>query len=307
MTTASYDPRTTPLRDVDIDILESLSAHRLLTTNQLWELLCRDEPRTVRWIQKSVRSLCRRDAVDWVRHRGDPRLRCWFLTQTGLDILADNGRPRRLPNRPLITADQAAGMLQRHTLAVNDVGIAFVTWARKLGHECDALAWEHEIAHRTGEHGVPLLIADALLHYTATAQRRTMLISRFVELDRATMPVQHVGEKLRRYVAYANYIPPGGSHPAWQSLYPGLPGLIVVLTGRPREELVRRRDAIFALCRVDPVLREATAPTISITILEDLQNYGPFARIFWRPGKGDAVDLIGGARRATQAARAGDG
>lgn len=307
-TTTETQPRVRPLRDVEIEVLESLAVHRLLTTRQLWTLFRRDDPLSVRWMQRVAAALHKRSAIDWVRHREDPRLRCWFLTEVGAELLDQAGRHRRFPRRTLITPDMAAGMLQRHTLAVNDVGIAFAMWARKLGHECDALAWEHEVPHRTSDSAADiagLLIVDALLHYTATADRRTMLISRFIELDRATMPVQYVGEKLRRYVAYATYVPAGGAQPAWQQRYPGLPGLIVVLTGRPRDELLRRRAAIRAQCQVDPVLRDATAPTISIVLLEDLEAQGPFARVFWRPTDPDApVDLVGRAgRRGAQGGR----
>lgn len=227
-----------------------------------------------------------------------PRLACWYATERGAEVIeAVDARPGG--RRVLVTPDRADGMLQSHTLAVNDVGIAFATWAARHGHECGALAWEHEVAHRISDRrpgaGADLLVADALLHDALADRGRIALVYRFVELDRATMAPQEVGDKLRRYVRYGRYVPkdsPRG-RPAWQERYPGLPGVLVVLTGKPRPRLEARRDMLVALCRLDPVIRDADATTISICLLTDLQEHGPFSPIFTRPGDDAPVDLLG--------------
>lgn len=121
------------------------------------------------------------------------------------------------------------------------------------------------------------------------------LISRFVELDRATMSTQEVGAKLRRYIAYARYTPKDRDRgaEAWRQRYPALPGVLVVLAGAPHARLLARRQTLLALCHLDPVIRDAAAPTIAISLLADLQTHGPFAGIFHRPGEGDQpVDLL---------------
>lgn len=289
-----------PLRETEFEVLESIYAHRLMTTLQLRQLHAPGgATRTQRWMQQIVAYLHRRGLVAWVGRRGCPQLRCWYTTDAGaavVDVAAT--RPHR--RRVLVSADGAAGSLQSHTLAVNDVGVAFATWAKQLGHECGYLAWEHEVAHRIsdrrGLRDGDLLIVDALLHYGAMLGGRVTLIYRFIELDRATMSTQEVGAKLRRYVTYSRYVPQGvdDGHEAWRDRYPGLPGVVVVLADKPRRSLLSRQQMLVGMCQIDPLIREAEAPSISIALLEDLQRHGPFAPIFCRPHNPDVpVDLLG--------------
>ncbi|MEX2620255.1 MAG: replication-relaxation family protein [Egibacteraceae bacterium] len=298
-------PPTRPLRAGEIEVLESIYAHRLLTTHQLWELHTpAGETRDPSWMRHIVAHLRRRGLVRSTRWRGDRQLRCWYVTEAGADTI-EAVTTRLRSRRVLLTADGAAGMHQSHTLAVNDVGIAFATWAKTLGHECGHLAWENEVAHRIGDgnrgvRGGDLLVADAMLHYAALVGGRTTLLYRFVELDRATMSVQELGEKLRRYVTYETYVPRDAhdGRPAWQQRYPGMPGVVLVLTGKPRRLLERRRAMLFAVCHLDPTIREAIdqgrAPSVSVVLLEDLQREGPFAGVFLRPGAPDTpVNVIG--------------
>lgn len=291
------------LGEVDLDVLESVYVHRLLTTPQLRRLHTpAGETRDPRWMQKRMAALARRGLVTWRYHRGRSYgRRCWFVTQAGadsLEALAGDGTHRRV----LVTPEGAAGIHQAHTLAVNEVGLAFAEWAKHHGDECGPLAWEHEVAHRLrdGSGGVragDVLVADAVLHYTAYyGGGRTSLLYRFVELDRATTTAQQLGEKLRRYVAYSRYVPanaPDGQ-PAWQSRYPGLPAVLLVLTGKPRHLLERRRRMLAALTHVDPVLANAERPGMFTALLEDLQTHGPFAGVFRRVDAPDTpVDVVG--------------
>ena len=295
--TASTPSR--PLRPTELDVLESVHAHRLLTTQQLHQLHTPPgQTRQERWMQRIVAHLRGRGLIASVGRHGTPRLACWYATERGADAI-EVANPRPGGRRVLVTPDGADGMLQSHTLAVNDVGIAFATWAARHGHECGPLAWEHEVAHRISDRrpgaGGDWLVADALLHYALADRGRIALIYRFVELDRATMAPQEVGDKLRRYVRYGRYVAKDSPHgrPAWQERYPGLPGVLVVLTGKPRPRLEARRDMLVALCRLDPVIREADAPAISICLLTDLQNHGPFSPIFIRAQEDAPVDLLG--------------
>ena len=299
MSTAPVPAR--PLREVELEVLESVYAHRLMTTTQLRQLHTpAGETRNSRWMQQIVAYLHRRGFLAWVWRRGKGRLLCWYATETGADAIEAAGAGPRT-RRVLVTADGAAGMLQSHTLAVNDVGVAFADWARRLGHECGHLAWENEVAHRIGDRhrgvrGGDLLVADALLHYAANVRGRVTLIYRFVELDRATMSTQDVGEKLRRYVRYSSYVTKDSrdGREAWRDRYPGLPGVLLVLAGKPRARLQARRQMLFGMCRIDPLIRTAAAPAISVVLLEDLQRHGPFAGVFYRPGAPDVtVDLLG--------------
>lgn len=291
---------TRPLRPTELEVLESVHAHRLLTTSQLRQLHTPPgEIRQERWMQRIVAHLRDRELIASVGRHGTPRLACWYATERGADAIEAAGTPPA-GRRVRVTPDGADGMLQSHTLAVNDVGIAFAAWARHHGHECGRLAWEHEVAHRISDRRAAKsdgdwLVADALLHYALDDRGRIALVYRFIELDRATMSPQDVGEKLRRYIRYARYQPkdsPSGRL-AWQDRYPGLPGVLVVLTGKPAARLQSRRDMLVALCRLDPVIRDAEAPAISLCLLEDLQRHGPFAGIFTRPDADEPVNLLG--------------
>ncbi len=76
--------------------------------------------------------------------------------------------------------------------------------ARARGDECGPLAWRHEIAHpigpAPGRRTPEQLIADALLTYQRNQPDGTTSFHyRFIELDRATMPVDDLAAKLARY------------------------------------------------------------------------------------------------------------
>jgi hypothetical protein len=302
-TITEHRRRTRPLRDLELDVLESIYTHRLLTTVQLRQLHTpAGETRGLRWMQRVTAHLHRRGLLDWVRHRDQPRLNCWYTTGEGADVI-DAAGAGRAGRRVLLTPESAGGMLQRHTLAVNDTGIAFSRWARRHGHDCDHRSWRHEVAHRVadGPAGGELLVADAVLHYAVHAKGRTTLVYRFIELDRATMTVQQLGEKLRGYVRYAGYRPrhPDEASLGWRRRYPGLPGVVVVLDGKPRPVLERRAAMLAAMARVDPLLRDAEAPTIVMCLLEDLQEHGPFAGVFrCIQAPRETVDLLGRERPA---------
>lgn len=288
-----------PLRALELEVLESVYVHRLLTTHQLHRLHTpAGQTRGRQWIHATCSRLRRRGLIAAVRRQGRSRLHCWYATEAGADAV-EAAAPGLLGRRVLPTPEGAAGMLQSHTLAVNDVGVAFASWAKRLGHECGHLGWTNEVAHRIGDRrgtgAGDLLVADALLHYAANLAGRVTLVYRFVELDRATMATQAIGAKLRRYVAYGRYIPKDrDGREAWRDRYPALPGVLLVLASKPRPALLARQQMITGLCHLDPVIRDAAGPPIAITLLEDLQRHGPFAGVFCRPAAPDRpVDLLG--------------
>ena len=305
---------TRPLRAVELEVLESIYSHRLMTTIQLWQLHTpAGETRQDRWMQRIVAHLRRRGLIASVGRHGTPQLACWYATERGAEAIEAAGTyPGR---RVLVTPHGADGMLQSHTLAVNDVGVAFATAAKRHGHDCGHLAWQHEVAHRIadghgGVRGGNLLVADALLCYAANVNGRVTLVYRFIELDRATMSPHDVGDKLRRYVRYASFVPKDapGSRPAWRDRYPGLPGVLLILAGKPRPRLESRLEVLVGLYQIDPVLRDADAPALSVCLLEDLQRHGPFAGIFTRPNTPEQpVDLLGRPRPSVSNALAATG
>jgi hypothetical protein len=212
-------------------------------------------------------------------------------------------------------ARTAAGAGQAHTLAVNDVGLAFVRAARTYGHDCGPLDWDHEIRHRIADK--PLdgptgnqLIADALLRYgyrTRSGDYRSLRL--LVELDRATMTPDRLAAKLRAYAHYLSYVPGadrGGAAsaaaaPGWQAVYPQFPRVLVVLTGRPAPTLAARARALRTLAGDDPILRRAEKRLEAhVTTLEALQLRGPWEPIF-QPlfGEDAHVDVLGRPANST--------
>jgi hypothetical protein len=272
------------LAPVAVTILESLYQHRLLSTVQLHEL---HTPTTsLRWTQQVLASL-RRVQLAAVTRR--PRgLGLWYLTGRGVEAVETIAN-RAEPRRKLIRAEQAAGPLQAHTLAVNEAAIAFVRAAREREDECGPFAWRHEIAHPIGpppgRRRPEQLIADAVLTYQLNApDGSAQFPTHFLELDRATIPVEELAAKLARYVRLHKYAlaPEPGEEPMplWRASYTTFPDVMVVLDGAPARALERRRATVLALCLDDEALRATPELVVRVCLLEELIKRGPFERIF---------------------------
>jgi len=283
-----------------VAILESLNQHRLLLTRQVHALHTPGTSR--RWTQCQLARL--REAGLAAGTGVSGRRLLWHLTQRGAETVA--AIPSRAEARcKAIAPDQAAGALHEHTIAVNDAGIAFVRAAREREDECGPFNWFHEIAHSLapppGRRAAEQLIADAVLTYQlAELDGRTSIAYRFIELDRATRSAADLAHRIARYVRlYRRTVPAGGSDGGpvalWSRLYPVFPSVLVVLAGRRlKYQLEDRRRTVLALCRQDPDLAEAPEVEVSICLLEDLVERGPFAPICQTladPGK--SVDWLG--------------
>lgn len=141
-----------------------------------------------------------------------------------------------LRGRPLqaLANSTEASLRAAHTLTGVRAHLAFLTDARRRGDEYGPLDWVPEIAHRLPDTGgEDKLIADAVLHYTATRPRRLQYRA-FVEVDRATMSSERLARKLISYARFHDYTPqPVGRRGtvadqaamlAWQRFYPRFPG-----------------------------------------------------------------------------------
>lgn len=269
------------LGETAVTILESVYQHRLLSTAQLHAL--HTPSASPRWTRKLLGRLRETGLIAVTRAPGG--LGLWYMTARGADAVELLGG-RAEQRRKLLRAEQAAGPLQSHTLAVNDVGLAFVKAARAHEHECGPFAWRHEIAHpigpAPGRRRPEQLIADAILTYQlAEPDGPPSYHYRFIELDRATIAVEHLADKLARYARLKTYVLPRATQPAWRSRYPVFPHLLLVLDGRlDRDALERRRRNVLALARAHPALREPARIGIAICLLADLTRRGPFAPIF---------------------------
>ncbi len=287
---------------VATEIMESLYQHRVLSTTQIHELHTPGAHKS--FSRRLLGALQKAGVVEYVSGAG--RLKLWYLTKRGNDAIETVGT-RAEHRRKQISADQAAGPLRMHTLAVNDVGIAFVNAARASGDECGPLAWRHEIAHpitskrntRPGD----IVIADALLTYTQQRPDRTLNVhQRFIELDRATIPLQALCEKFDRYARLRDYTPeePGrdARRSGWRAYYDQFPVVLVIFAHRDRKTLQRRMQNTIALYQADARTHELA---VLVGLLEDLCEHGPFAPIFIDPQNPERyLDWLGKPQPETQ-------
>jgi hypothetical protein len=281
-------------------MMASLHQHRLLSTKQLHALHAPGAG--LRSTRRLLAPLLRRGLID--RVRGPGTLSLWYLAEHGAETLQAAGTLAE-PRRRLLTPAQAAGPLRAHTLAVNDVGIAFVRAAREREDECGPDSWRHEIAHPIapahGRRPAELVVADALLTYLQIARDGALVLhQRFIELDRGTArPAELLASKITRYTRFRHYTPPGDStdvpaRPLWRSYYRSFPHLLIVLADQSRERMRQRIQRTLLLHQSDPAKdHEGTIP-VSFVTLQDLAEQGPFAPIFVSAEHpGQPVDWLG--------------
>lgn len=280
------------LRGSSVAILESLYQHRLLSTRQVHDLHTPET--TARFTQETLVEMRTASLVDRVIRPGG--LGVWFLSPGGIEMVEEI--PNRVETRRTsISPERAAGPLQAHTLAVNDVGIGFVRLARERGEEFGPFGWRHEIAHPLTPPGrrQEKLIADAILSYQANEKGATRFHYRFIEVDRANRPVDDLAAQIGRYGRLYRR-PSTGRHAAvhWTRRYRVFPNVLVLLAGRPRPNLERRRRTLLALCRADADLTQSPELQVFVCLLPDLNESGPGASIFRTPAEPDRpVDWLG--------------
>ncbi|MFJ2191657.1 replication-relaxation family protein [Kitasatospora sp. NPDC087861] len=283
-----------------------LYQHRLVSTDQLHRLLTPHQSRA-EYLRRQLHRLRAAGLADAVGRRAHGQTSLlWWLTAKGAEAVEAAGL---LPVRPYrMSPEAAAGPLQEHTLATVEAGIAFVHWARTLGHDCGPLDWSPETAHHYRDDSRPgedlSLIPDAVLNYVHTDQkaRQRTLLTFFVEIDRATMTVARLAHKLHAYACYQKYVPQSGGRagarpgragtgaPAWRARYPAFPRLLLVFTGAPEHRLERRIADLRSLAASDPLV--AAGPLrAGATTLDRLRQDGPFAPVFTPLlGPADPVD-----------------
>jgi hypothetical protein len=281
-----------------VAILESVNQHRLLLTRQVHAL--HTPTSSQRWTQLQLAHLRSAGLAAGTRLSG--RRLLWHLTEQGAEAV--EAIPSRAEARcKVIAPEKAAGALQEHTIAVNDVGIAFVAAARQRGDECGPYNWFHEIAHPLGpppgRRTPEQLIADAVLTYQLTEPNgSTSIAYRFIELDRANRSAADLARRLGRYARlYRRTISvERGAEPValWSRLYPVFPTVLVVLAGRSTAQLADRRRTVLALCGRDPDLAETPEVEVSICLLDELTARGPFAPICRTTADpGEPLDWLG--------------
>lgn len=273
-------------------IVASLATHRALSARQVGEVHMPGSGS--RRVRGALGRIAAAGLASHTRAAG-PERSLWFATEEGISAAVAAGA---LPDRiRALSPTQVRGVLRSHTFAVNEAAIAFLCAGRERGEDFGPLAWRHEIAHplRPGTHGrrARAVIADAVLTYLRLTDEEVLLEQRFLELDRATLPVDALASELARYAELFRATAKDGT-PIWQRRYPVFPGVLCALAGADRAALVRRRDTALALLRAEPWLTRAPEVGVRICLLEDLVARGPFAPIFHglrEPGR--EIDWLG--------------
>lgn len=270
-----------------------LYQHRLVSTAQMHQLITPHHTRA-EYLRRQLHTLRDAGLAEAVGRRitGQTEL-LWWLTEKGAHAVEAVGL---LPQRPYRMSPEAAlGPLQEHTIATVETGLAFVSWARRLGHECGPLDWAPETAHYYRDEARPgedlHLIPDAVLNYAHTDDKKRTLLTFFIEVDRTQMTIARLAHKLHAYAAYHDYTPQQPASrgakgirrtstvQAWRHRYPAFPRLLLVLTGAPHARLTRRIADLRSLAANDPALTN-TALRVGATTLDQLMQHGAFARIF---------------------------
>lgn len=275
-----------------MEIVASLATHRALSAAQVGAIHMPEAGR--RRVRGALGRIAAAGLAEHTRAPG-PARSLWFATEQGVSTAVEAGAlPRPVPT---LTARQVRGPLRSHTFGVNEAAIAFLRAAQQRGEDFGPLAWRHEVAHplRPGTRGrrARAVIADAVFTYLRLTKDEVLLEQRFLELDRATLPVDALASELARYAELFRATGKDGT-PVWRPRYPVFPGVTCVLAGRGREALGRRRDTALALLRAEPWLTLTPEVGIRMCLLEDLVERGPFAPIFRdlrEPGR--AVDWLG--------------
>jgi hypothetical protein len=289
------------------EALDVLYQHRLLSTSQLHEIVLPGVG--TRWMQQALRELAERGlaaSIPAFRPRSEgPGEKVWYLTERGAAVVeAVAVRPEL--RRRLIPPMVAAGPFQAHTLAVNDVGVAFLRAARQRGHLFGRESWRHEVAHdlrSAPRQPRDFLVTDALLKYWTTDHYgQAGLRYRFLELDRATVLMDDLASRLaryahlhRRWLDHWSFTGGGQSErlPNWPLNYRVFPAVIVALANPRRANLRRRMETLIALCRSEPDLRRCPEVSIYFALLDDLVGRGPFAPVFQRLEDDRSVNWLG--------------
>ncbi len=278
-----------------LEVVASIAQHRTLTAAQVQ--LIHFPGRSRRWVQSVLARLTGAGLLEHARLPTSPAW-LWFVTQTGADWAGDAGVLS--DEAKILTPKQAVGQLHAHTLAVSDAAACFLTAAANRGDEFGPFSWRHEVAHSLsngrGRHR-RRVVADAVLTYVLSGGDLADLsvAQRFLELDRNTLPIERFTAELARY---ADLFRAEGSdgEPIWRAVYPRFPAVLCVLAGGDRGMLQRRRMTALALLRADPRLTRTPEVPVSIVLLDDLRERGPFAPIFDELRQpGERVDWLGRA------------
>ncbi|MFB8026865.1 MULTISPECIES: replication-relaxation family protein [unclassified Streptomyces] len=274
-------------------VMALLAQHRVISTPQLNSMVSPQSDR--RSMSVVLSGLTADKLVSFAVLPRSWKTRLWFLTPRGAQVAT---LWPELRGRSVVPPGNAteANLRAPHTLAGIRAHMTFLEEARSRGDEYGALDWVPEIAHRLPDTGgEDRLIADAVMHYTASSPRRLQFRS-FVEIDRATMSSERLASKLISYARFHDYTPqPVGRRGvvgdqaamlAWQRFYPRFPRILFILTGASARTLQQRTEDLRAMATEHPLVATLAAKVpLGAAVLEDLEEHGPSAPV-WTPLSG---------------------
>ncbi|MFC9916375.1 replication-relaxation family protein [Streptomyces sp. NPDC127197] len=284
----AYGRAPSPTEPLPQQLLITLAQHRMATTSQLLQLLRPHASRQT--ISAPLNTLRRKSLVDYTVLPNSRCTRAWYLTPEGARLTRDHPALRHRPPYP-ITSATAASLKTPHTLTVVRTHLAFLTDARNRGHEHSPLDWTPEVAHPLGEK--ENVIADAVMHYTATRGPQRRKLRAFIEVDRTTMSSERLAAKLIDYARlWAHQPQPAPRHrprpraatgPGWLRWYPLFPRVLFILTAADRHRLEHRIADLQAMAAQHPLVATmARQVPLGAAVLDDLEEHSPTANV-WTP------------------------
>ncbi|RPK71511.1 hypothetical protein EES45_34485 [Streptomyces sp. ADI97-07] len=271
-----------------------LAQFRVIATPQLHQML---SPNARSVTSKVLSGLLADKLINFSVLPRANQTRLWFLSPRGAQVAT---LWPELRGRSVVPPGNAteARLRAPHTLAGIRAHLTFLEDAGVRGDEYGPLDWVPEVAHRLPDTGgEDRLIADAVMHYTASSPRRLQFRA-FVEIDRATMSSERLASKLISYARFHDYTPqPVGRRGlvgdqaamlAWQRFYPRFPRILFILTGASPRTLQQRTEDLRAMTVEHPLVATLAARVpLGAAVLEDLEAQGPSAPV-WTPLSGPA-------------------
>jgi hypothetical protein len=211
---------SSPLSDLDRQLLSSLSSHRVATQTQLERLFRQVPARTLRYRTRRLYELGLLGRTRPYRDSGSAPFQLWPTRSADALVRAEpapRGGERRSPN-PLFLA---------HAAALTELYVVLVTEADACGLELRAFRREGEAREPFRCLGKERALAPDV--FVVVRDERGRDLSAFVELDRGTMSHRRLRAKADLYAAYDDEC-------AWRERHDYCPALLFLTTTAARAE-----------------------------------------------------------------------
>ncbi|MFE3875484.1 replication-relaxation family protein [Kitasatospora sp. NPDC059146] len=281
-------------REVEITwaVLASLFQFRIATAEQLRRLTAPDAG--IEKMRARLRRLREEGLAEELVLPQSGRARGWYLTEHGARVAGAFPELADIP-APRLPGDKSAFKYTLwHQLAVLRTHLVFLADARRRDDAYGPFDFIPEITHRFAEGREGTVRPDGLLYYSRTSADDARVTNlAFVEVDRGTMGGPRLAAKLNAYARYWATAPlpagvrpgtmeaEGGGVPLWERRYVRFPRLLFVLTGTGQAGFAHRADDLELIARTRYVARMLRTVPALVAKLEDLEDEGPSADVWW--------------------------